>query len=183
MSLKGKTMKEIWKDIPKYEGYYQASNLGRIKSLEKKHGRNYSRLKPECILSPAHDKNGYTYLRLSKKGKSKTFKVHRIILYTFKGESDKDINHKNGIKDDNKLYNLEYCTQKENNIHAYKLGLKKPVYKKIICNETKKIYGGLILAAKEFGIHPSGIWHQLNGDQPTAAGFTFKYINKKESKQ
>lgn len=108
-------MEEIWKDIPNYEGIYQASNLGRIKSL--KFGK-------ERVLRHGLHKVGYCYIYLYKRGKGITNLVHRLVAIAFLGESDLQVNHKNGIKSDNRLENLEYCTGSENNKHAYDIGLK-----------------------------------------------------------
>ena len=74
-------MKEVWRDIPGYEGYYQASNLGNIKSLPKKYKPLGRILKPQ-------QRNNYLIVSLSRDGKSKSQSVHRIIMKTFKGESN-----------------------------------------------------------------------------------------------
>lgn len=105
-------MKEIWRDIPGYEGYYQASNLGNIKSLPKKHkplGR---------ILKPRH-RNNYLSVCLCKEGKCKSHYIHRIIIKTFKGDSNLTVNHIDGNKHNNKLENLEYCTHRDNSRHVF----------------------------------------------------------------
>jgi len=110
---------EEWKDIKGYEGLYQVSNLGRIKSLL--FGR-------ELIRKPCIDGWGYAMVGLYKKGvKMRMRKIHRIVMSEFVGDSILDVNHKNGIKTDNRLENLEYCTQSENTIHLYRvLGHKAP---------------------------------------------------------
>jgi len=107
--------KEIWKDIPNYEGMYQVSNLGRVKSL--KFGK-------ERTLKPGLDGSGYCHIVLCKGGVQKDKYIHRLVLLTFVGESELQVNHKNGVKTDNRLENLEYCTQSENNQHAYDTGLR-----------------------------------------------------------
>jgi hypothetical protein len=108
--------KEIWKDVPEYEGLYLVSNLGRVKSL--KFGK-------EKILKPRENSGGYMQVSLWEEGEGKLFKVHRLMMLVFIGESDLQVNHKNGIKVDNRLENLEYCTASQNQIHAYKNGLNK----------------------------------------------------------
>lgn len=105
-------MEEIWGDIPGYEGYYQASNLGNIKSLPKKYKPLGKILKPQ-------QRNNYLSVCLSKNGKSKSQNVHRIIMKTFKGESDLTVNHIDGNKHNNKLENLEYCTPRDNSRHVF----------------------------------------------------------------
>ena len=105
--------KEIWKDIPNYEGLYQVSNLGRVRSLYNK-GR---------VLKPRKHRNGYQEVNLSKRKIIKTKLIHRLVMLVFIGESDLQVNHINGIKTDNRLENLEYCTSRDNIRHAHKIGL------------------------------------------------------------
>ena len=115
-------MIEIFKNIPGYKGLYQASNLGNIKSLSK---WDYTHYTKEKNLKPLNDKDGYHLIVLYKNKKPKMFKIHRLVLLTFKGKSKLPCNHKNGIKSDNRLCNLEYCTYSENICHAFKIGLMK----------------------------------------------------------
>jgi len=122
-------MTEIWKDIPGYEGYYQVSDMGNVKSVARKSlnkkGILIQRTNGKKI-NPKND-HGYKSVTISKNGKSKTYMVHRLVLLTFNGMSELECNHINGIKSDNQLSNLEYCTRKENAIHSYKLGLQVPI--------------------------------------------------------
>lgn len=122
---------EIWKDIKEYEGYYQVSNLGRIKSLSRivdNHSGFKKKLK-EKILNPSISKTGYLVVSFKKNNKRKTFKVHRLIAFAFIPEvcGKTFVNHKNGIKTDNSISNLEWCTIKENNDHAVKSNLRKDI--------------------------------------------------------
>lgn len=111
---------ELWKDIPEYEGYYQVSNLGNVKSLLDNKGRQR-----ELILK-LDTAAGYRQIALYKNGIMKRFKVHRLVVFAFYGMSSLQVNHINGNKTDNRLCNLEYVTQSENMKHAYRLGLEKP---------------------------------------------------------
>lgn len=120
---------EVWKDIPGYEGYYQASTLGRIKSLERVEVTIIGSPKPikERILKPSIGTTGYYFLNLCKNRIPKLWKVHRIIGLTFlpKPDSYNVINHIDGNKLNNKINNLEWCTQAMNNNHSHKMGLIK----------------------------------------------------------
>lgn len=115
--------KEIWKDIPGYESYYQASTWGRIKSLERinKYSNGRVRLEKELVLKLRKNKFGYLQVILTKNNKPKTYQVHRLVALTFLEniENKPCVNHINGIKDFNKIDNLEWVTHKENTKHMY----------------------------------------------------------------
>ena len=113
-------MKEIFKDIEEYEGLYQISNLGRVKSL--KYGK-------ERILKPAKDKKGYLYVCLYKQGKMKIYRVHRLVAQAFIPNPNNlpQVNHKDEDKTNNASSNLEFCDAKYNNNygnHNKKMGEK-----------------------------------------------------------
>ena len=121
---------EIWKDVVGYEDLYFVSNLGRIKSATKRTHGETNRLLKECILRQYIDGVGYIYVALSKNVKSMKYKVHRLValafIINFEPAIKKYVNHKNGIKSDNTLPNLEWMTSGENQVHAYKTKLKTP---------------------------------------------------------
>lgn len=110
-------MEEIWKDIKGYEGLYQISTNGRVKSLLKvtKFG-NRLKVNGEMILKPALGKRGYYVVSLNHNGKSKTFTIHRLIAEAFIPNplNKKFIDHINTIKTDNRIENLRWVTNKEN---------------------------------------------------------------------
>lgn len=120
--------RESWKDIKKYEGLYQISNLGRVKSLERfangKGGRK--RLVKERILKTKVHGHGYEAVAISKDGKKTTFSVHRLVAIAFipNPEFKETVNHIDGVKTNNVLANLEWATHKENSRHAVSTGLK-----------------------------------------------------------
>lgn len=122
---------EIWRDIKGFEGKYQISNLGNIKSL------NYMRTGKEKLLKKGINGRGYYFVNVTKNNKYKNLLMHQEVAKAFiKNEDSKktDINHKDGNKLNNNVSNLEWCTRSENILHAYKNGLaKSPVghtYKK-----------------------------------------------------
>ena len=124
---------EIWKDIKGHEGVYQVSNLGRIKQLKKmtynQWGKGY--ILKERIMSSTLSKKGYLKIGLRKDGKRITLYVHRIVITAFipNPENKITVNHKDGIKTNNNLDNLEWNTHSENNFHYHamrRLGRKSP---------------------------------------------------------
>ena len=112
-------MKIVWKDIPNYDGLYQVSNTGLVKSMNKyiKSKMGSLALRKEKNLSPKTDKDGYLSVTLTKNGNRKCYRIHRLVLLAFLGESKLQVDHINGIKDDNNLINLRYCTLRENNTY------------------------------------------------------------------
>lgn len=119
--------KEIWKDIKGYEGFYQISNLGKVKSLKRtisfrRNGVNNTIKVKTIILSPGKYRGGYLQVSLNKRGKGTTNKMHRLVGQAFipNPENKPCINHLNGIKTNNYAQNLEWCTYEENNRHAIK---------------------------------------------------------------
>ena len=128
-------MEEIWKDIKGYEGLYQVSNLGRVRSLDRyvRHKKIGSiRLLKGKIMSPTvSSSTGYLVTTLYNKGKGKQVTIHRLVAEAFIPNpiEKTEINHINGIRDDDRVENLEWVNRSENQLHAYKFlkrGYKLP---------------------------------------------------------
>lgn len=104
-------MQEIWLPVEGYEGLYEISNLGRVKSL---------RCGSERVLNPSIDSGGYAYNVLRKNKIPKNFLIHRLVAIAFieKDETYQiQVNHKNNIRTDNRVDNLEWCSARENYCH------------------------------------------------------------------
>ena len=178
-------MEEIWKPIYEYEGLYEISNLGRVKSLEKfrkngkKEGNGY--IQKEKILIPhKNKKTGYTYVSLRGK-KSKYLSIHRIVANAFLDNPNNYpiINHKNEIKDDNRVENLEWCTYKYNNIYNNKSK------KNCIAISQYDLEGNFIKdwesarqVYRQLKIQYKNICKCCKGKRKKAGGFIWKYKNK-----
>lgn len=140
-------MEEIWKDIAGYEGLYQVSNLGRVKSLKrvlKYNSKNqFKSYKQVCeikekILKHTKYNTGYDYVSLCKNNIKQNVPVHRLVAEAFISNSHNYpcVNHIDGNKLNNIVSNLEFCTFKHNSQHAYKMGLVKHFY-----GEKSPMYG------------------------------------------
>lgn len=126
---------EIWKDIPEYEGLYQVSNMGNVKSL------NYNHIGKEGILKLSKSKKGYLYVILCKNGKRKNFQVHRLVAQTFLKNNNNFpcVNHKDENPSNNYVDNLEFCTYLYNNNYGTKRErLSKAKKGKFHTEETKQ---------------------------------------------
>ena len=184
-------MQEIWKDIKGYEGIYQVSNLGKVKSL------NYKRGKHEKEIKQALNSRGYLEVGLFN-GKVKTHRVHRLVAQTFipNPENKDEVNHIDGNKKNNTVNNLEWNTSKENIHHAWenklicfskesrkKAGIsrQKPCLQYDKNNHLIKRWDSLKQASKELGICKSTISMCLNGRYETAGGYVWKFDIKNKN--
>lgn len=174
--------KEIWKDIPNYEGLYQVSNLGRIKSLERIDALGNRR--KEKILKPQISNNGYYRVQLCKNSKVRFYLVHRLVWIAFNGQISESIqvNHINEIKTDNRLENLNLMTCKENINYGSRnervsKKLSKVVLQFTLDNILIKEYHNTMQVARENGFNQGHISDCCNGKRKTAHGFKWKYKN------
>lgn len=180
-------MREIWKDVVGYEGYYQVSNLSRVMRIA-----GYVKYRGDkrwCngrILTPQDNGMGYYRVKLTVDNKPKAIMLHRIIAMAFI-ENPKNypcVNHKDGNKKNNNISNLEWCTQKYNILHARATGLvdleklrkatsatgKKTVKnicgwnsRKVINKRNGVIYPSVVASAKDYGINRRYLHDVLSG--------------------
>ena len=168
---------EVWKDILGYEGMYQVSNLGNIRSLDRivLNGGKYPSLINGKNISLAGDGRGYLMFIICKNGTRKTIKVYWAVAKAFipNPENKKEINHINGIKTDNRVENLEWVTHKENMQHAILTGLinnrgenhKSAKLKNVdVIKIRELLVNGLsqYKIAKMYNVHRSTIMHIKN---------------------
>ena len=192
---------EIWKDIKGYEGLYQVSDLGRVKSLER--SANNNRVLKERMLKQAKTRKGYLRVKLYKEGSKKTVSVHRLVAEAFIPNPNNlpEVNHKKGIKTDNRASELEWNTTKENIQHAYKTGLCKVTdkhrqhgkelgekygkfnSKKVIqCDKQGnfiKEWDSMTDVERELKIHCPNISKCCKGILKTTGGYIWKYADTK----
>lgn len=187
-------MDEIWKDIDGYEGIYQISNIGRCRSLDR-HIINVDGIKKfrsGIFLKLSHTKDGYGCYVLSINNNRKFFLAHQLIAKAFipNPENKPYVNHKNGIKYDNDIENLEWVTPRENQIHAYATGLKTSAHTGKLGYESVKgmevfqydmrlnligIFGSGFDAARKTGVDQSSICKCCLGKVAHAEHFIWKY--------
>lgn len=166
---------EIWLDIKEFEGCYQISSEGRVRSLDRfvncNTGKKFIK---GIILKPVKDPNGYAHVSLQNGKIKKTAKIHILVSKHFLKEIENkpEINHIDGNKLNNKLSNLEYCSRKENEEHCYALGLKKTGENRVNAKLTfetakfiKESYGTLTAKqlADMFKVSESTVWHCAKG--------------------
>lgn len=148
---------EIWKDVSGYEGLYQVSNMGRVRSISH-HARNNInggvRLTKGQILSQYKMPNGYLQVQLSKNEKREKHYVHRLVANAFLSNKNNcsDVNHIDGDKNNNLVGNLEWCSHSENQIHMVKSGITRKALP-VLCLETNKSYSSMSEAERETGIN------------------------------
>ena len=166
---------EIWRDIKGYEGLYQVSNLGRIKSLEKiinanfKYGNTHNY--KEKILKPFKETRGYLKVRLYKNGVAKNYKVHRLVANAFLGENNLTVNHIDKNKENNKLENLEYMTNKNNTRYSQ---AKKVKGKNVLTGE-ELIFEAMNDVTKK-GFNQRHVSSCCRGLRKTHKGYTWNFI-------
>jgi hypothetical protein len=163
----------IWKEISGYEGLYEVSDTGLVRSLW--YGK-------KRILSPAKNGFGYLHVSLCKDGKTKSMLVHRLVAEAFVPNPNnlETVNHKDEVKTNNKVNNLEWMTLADNNCygtHVLRVGLahSKPVLQLDKSGNVVKQFPSTQEAARQTGIPSGSICKVCNGNRKTAGGFIWKY--------
>lgn len=182
---------EIWLDIEGYEGLYQVSDMGRVKSLERTcnaKGESKRTVK-ERILKLASDRNGYKWVMLTDAQSNRSYHfVHRLVAAAFiPNPYDKpEVNHIDEDKANNNVVNLEWCTRKENMNHGTireRIGKKtterdsKPTCQYTLNGELIKVWPSASEAGRVLGIHQSHISEVASGKNKTYKSFIWKYIS------
>lgn len=162
---------EIWKDIKGFEGYYQVSNMGNVRSLDRtvRHKNHSSRFIKGKILKPGTETCGYSFVCLTKNTKRVYARVHRLVADAFIENKQKkhEVNHIDGNKQNNQVSNLEYATHSENMQHAVKTGLKNRVHPVEMLDarteKTIKLFPSINSAIKYLQIYPiSSAWCEMS---------------------
>ena len=180
--------REEWRDVEGYEGYYQVSNLGHLRCLERiVHSKRWDRRESAKLLNPPVLKNGYKLASLCRNGKSKRVLLHRLVAKAFLPNPNNllQINHIDGNKQNNNVNNLEWVTAQENIIHAYNNNLMNPAHgirtnnghftEEDIRSIRYKASKGMSQRkiASEYGVKQGAIWLILKGK-------TYKWVDKDE---
>jgi len=184
-------MNEVWKDVIGFEGLYMVSNMGNVKSLNRwiefaNNGTRAKHLYKGRLLRPRIVR-GYSVVSLCKNGKADQRKVHRLVAQAYipNPENKPEVNHKNGIKGDNSVGNLEWSTRKENQQHAFDnklqlMGKGPDCFNSIPISQFTKDgtwvrdWWGVSEAHRELGISISSISACTLGHLKTSAGFIWR---------
>ncbi len=170
-------MTEIWKSIKGYEGLYEVSNLGHVRSLDRvitlmNRGQFFSHKKLYGQIMSSVLVRGYPKLTLSNDERiRKLVSIHRLLAEAFipNPENKPQVNHINGVKTDNRLENLEWNTSSENILHAFKIGLSRRSNSLSVLNtQTGIFYDSIVEAAKSIGKEESTLRAQLHKGRPTS---------------
>ena len=174
---------EVWRDVRGYEGLYQVSTFGRVRSLDRtihgvRYGQAWSSTRKGREMCPNTDKDGYKTIKLCSEGRVSRWRVHRLVALAFipNPEDKPQINHINGHKADNRVENLEWATNSENTLHKFKvLKCRASRVKETVCLDTMKVYPTATAAARECGVDISHVVACCRGRRSHAGGYRFQY--------
>ena len=178
--------KEYWRPILNYEGLYEVSNFGRVKSFDTyRKGKNGSiRICRGRILKPYTNKDGYLCVVLSKNNKHKTYKVHRLVAEAFLPNPDNlpQVNHRDENKQNNNVENLEFCDCKYNINFGTAIARRaikqlKPILQYTLDGEFVREWASAKQAEREGGFRSECICMCCKGKIKTHKGFIFLYKN------
>lgn len=183
-------MTEVWKDIAGYEGLYQVSNFGRVRSLDryvphKSFGKKFCK---GCIMSEHTNNAGYKTVNLCKDNRYKSYDINRLVALAFVPirEPDKtEVNHKDENKMNNQVDNLEWVTKSENEAHGTKKErqaqkIRIPVLQYDLEGNFIKEWDSATNAERKIsGKFTGAISHCINGKTKTAYGYVWKYKEAK----
>ena len=168
--------KEYWKPVVGYEGLYEVSNWGRVKSLPRNGTVKYAR-----ILKLYTDKDGYLYVVLSKNNKQKLFKIHRLVAEAFIPNPNNlpMINHKDENKQNNNVENLEWCSAKYNSNYGTAIERRskkrsKPILQFTLDGEFVREWESTMECERN-GYNHGAVVSCCQGKRKTHKGFIFKY--------
>lgn len=173
---------EIWKDIKGYEGLYQVSNLGNVKSIGRtvEHNKGHKIVK-ERILKSGYCgvKRNYLQVQLQNHRKVKSCKVHRLVAEAFipNPNNYSEINHIDENPSNNCVDNLEWCDRKYNNHYGTRdERARKSLSKMVRCLETNAIFDSTMEAQRKLGVSNSSISMCARGKYKTAGGYHWQYV-------
>lgn len=190
---------EIWKPVPGYEGFYEVSSIGRVRSVDHYvNSGNGRKLRKGRVLSQSISIHGYYFVHLSKINKQKSPTVHRLVALAFHPNPENKIcvNHKDGVRTNNHISNLEWCTHKENTRHLFdvlggythteeakyiiseKLKESKKKYSKpVTCIEDNLTFPSLSSAALYYDITPAAVLARIRAKKNRKETKTFVYAS------
>jgi hypothetical protein len=178
-------MQEIWKPVAGYEGIYEVSNFGRVKSVARTIDHNgFMRFRKERILTPIkRNRQGYMSVNLySGKHKFTMCSIHRLVGVAFLPNPDNlpYINHKDENPSNNRVDNLEWCTQKYNTNYGtcparIARALSKPIIQKTMDGEPIRVWKSCADAGRSFGARAAHICQAAKGERPHAYGYKWEY--------
>jgi hypothetical protein len=176
---------ETWKDVKSFEGIYQINNLGIVRRISYPDSGNKGKYKVPYYLKSRKDKDGYLKYTLCNKEINKNFSSHRLVALHFIENplNKKEVNHKNGVKDDNRVENLEWVTQSENRQHCLKYlnpklrnnKLSKKTFQYDLQMNLINVFPSAKEAGRQTGIHQGHISECCRGEIKQANGFIWKY--------